>query len=204
MDIQMPVMDGMEATAAIRNRERNTHRRIPIIALTAHALKEDRARCLAAGMDEYVSKPINAEELQRAMTHCKLSLQLKGAADHGPAPVNTRVFDEPALLALVGGDATLMHDILTACEQELRRLVQELDGSIAQSNLPNARALAHTLKGALANVRAHDASQAAKQLELACAKKLSTEVPAAFRDLQSHIQTFLAAIAHRASARDSK
>jgi HPt (histidine-containing phosphotransfer) domain-containing protein len=123
---------------------------------------------------------------------------------HGPDPVNTRVFDEPALLELVGGDATLMHDILTACEQELRRLTQELDGSIAQGNVGNARGLAHTLKGALANVRAHDASQAAKQLELACGKKGATEIAAAFRHLQSQIQTFLAAIAHHAKGRDSK
>ena len=63
MDVQMPVMGGFEATAAVREMEKGTGKHIPIIALTAHAIKGDRERCLAAGMDGYVGKPLHPEEL---------------------------------------------------------------------------------------------------------------------------------------------
>jgi CheY-like chemotaxis protein len=67
MDVQMPEMNGLEATARIRERESKTGEHLPIIALTAHAIQGDRERCLAAGMDGYVAKPIQADELFRAI-----------------------------------------------------------------------------------------------------------------------------------------
>jgi two-component system, sensor histidine kinase and response regulator len=67
MDIQMPVMGGFESTSIIREEEKTTGRHVPIIALTAHAMKGDRERCLEAGMDDYLSKPVNAQELLEAI-----------------------------------------------------------------------------------------------------------------------------------------
>ena len=63
MDVSMPELDGYEATRRIRSAEKDTGRHIPIIAMTAHALMEDRGRCLESGMDDYISKPVNTKEL---------------------------------------------------------------------------------------------------------------------------------------------
>jgi CheY-like chemotaxis protein len=73
MDVQMPDMDGFEATAAIREQEKSGTTHVPIIAMTAHAMVGDRARCLAAGMDDYISKPVNAHDLFAAIERLMLS-----------------------------------------------------------------------------------------------------------------------------------
>jgi CheY-like chemotaxis protein len=75
MDVQMPEMDGLTATRAIREQERHTGKHLPIIATTAHAMKGDRERCLEAGMDEYLSKPINARELYQTISQVLASLE---------------------------------------------------------------------------------------------------------------------------------
>jgi CheY-like chemotaxis protein len=80
MDVQMPEMDGFEATAAIRKAEIRTGRHIPIVALTAHAMKGDRERCLAAGMDAYLAKPIRPEELDEVLDYYINNRRAQGAA----------------------------------------------------------------------------------------------------------------------------
>lgn len=82
MDVQMPDMDGLQATARVREREKGTSRHIPIIALTAHTMKGDRERCLEAGMDGYVTKPVNASELFAAVERVAGANPARSPADH--------------------------------------------------------------------------------------------------------------------------
>jgi len=86
MDVQMPEMDGLAATVAIRDKERSTHTRLPIIAMTANAMTGDKERCLAAGMDDYVSKPLKTAELLAALERVEIAspLHCKVEANHRP------------------------------------------------------------------------------------------------------------------------
>jgi two-component system, sensor histidine kinase and response regulator len=165
MDVQMPEMDGLEATAVIRAQEKETGQRVPIIAMTAYAMKGDRERCLAAGMDHYICKPIRAQELFAAV---------EGV--HG-APVNTRqatrengaepgVLDEEAALDRAGGDRELLQDLVELYLREAPRLLQDVQKAVARGDPAQVKIAAHSLKGAVDNFAAKDAFAAASRLEI--------------------------------------
>jgi PAS domain S-box-containing protein len=166
MDVQMPEMSGVEVTTAIRQREREegARGRVPIIATTASAMKEDRENCLASGMDAYLSKPIDRAALYAAMD------QLTGRS--GPAPVDgphvssqDAVFDRRAVLATLDGDADLLHDIigifLTRCPNQMEKI---RDAVLVRDPKLLERA-AHALKGSAANLLARGVMDAATKLE---------------------------------------
>jgi PAS domain S-box-containing protein len=150
MDIQMPVMDGFETTSRIREWEKQTGAHVPIVAMTAHALKGDRERCLAAGMDGYVSKPVHADELYRALARCGpgSSPEQESLSDarEGPPPVT---IDREALLARVGGREDRLRKIVQVFLDESSRLMAELQGAIAERDAPAVKENAHALKGAV-------------------------------------------------------
>ncbi len=126
MDVQMPVMDGLEATRLIRAQERSTDRHVPIVAMTAHAMKGDRERCLAAGMDFYVSKPIRAARLFEALRGRHGEGTDRGqrhAAATGAHVVGGQVVDWSEALHSVNGDQRLLRDIVEAFLDESPRLL---------------------------------------------------------------------------------
>jgi signal transduction histidine kinase/CheY-like chemotaxis protein/HPt (histidine-containing phosphotransfer) domain-containing protein len=158
MDVQMPEVDGFEATAAIRARERDTGGRQPIIALTAHALKGDRDRCLEAGMDGYVPKPIRPEELFAA-----LAAVVAPAEVDGPTPGGA--IDRDAALASVGGDRALLADLVRVFEEESPQRLAAVRDAITRRDGAAVALNAHALKGALGTLGARPAADAAWRLE---------------------------------------
>jgi PAS domain S-box-containing protein len=163
MDVQMPEMDGFEATAAIRAREAATGVHTPIVAMTAHALKGDRERCLEAGMDAYLSKPIRAEQLFAVLERL-LPESIGGEArpdEEASPPIG---FDLATALGRVDGDLELLRELaglfLGECPQrmaEIRRAIDERDG-------PGLQQAAHYLKGSVGNFGARQAFEAAGRL----------------------------------------
>ena len=125
MDVQMPEMDGFEATAAIRDRGKITGGHLPIVAMTAHAMVGDRERCLEAGMDGYVAKPIQPSELFETIESLVGGESGRSQVAPTPAPGND-VIDEAALLSRVQGDAQLLKELITLFRGEYPRLLMRL------------------------------------------------------------------------------
>jgi signal transduction histidine kinase/DNA-binding response OmpR family regulator len=158
MDVQMPEMGGFEATDAIRVRERERGGHVPIIAMTAHAMKGDRERCIDAGMDEYLTKPLDSRLL------CALVERLAGA----PAAAET---DAPPptvpqqVLARVGGDHQLLAEISQLFVDDVPNHLQRIRAAIDARDGNALRRAAHGLKGAAANFDANGVVNAARSLE---------------------------------------
>ena len=157
MDVQMPHLNGFEATAAIRNREAVSGGHIPIIAMTAHAMKGDREKCLAAGMDGYVCKPVQAAELYQAIA----SIVAEAPRAGEPRPV----WNHTKALAHVGGDGELLRELIGLFLVEYPLRFAEVRAAVAQADADKLRLAAHTLKGTVGNFAATSAYDAAERLE---------------------------------------
>ncbi len=161
MDCQMPEMDGFEATRAIRRRESRSGDRTVIVAMTANALAEDRAACIAAGMDDYISKPVLIETLRATLEewlHTSHPTVPKSAAP----PKNVPVLNRERLIDLLGSDEAEMNDLLSMAAPTIHSLCQRL---LDTNDETLAKELAHEIKGTAANIGADELSEAANNLE---------------------------------------
>ncbi len=173
MDLQMPEMGGLEATAAIRERERTTGKHLKIVAMTAHAMKGDRERCLAAGMDGYLAKPIQAKDLFEVLDGVLSQKPLEedspgGAPAPAQAPASSRrggVIDENALMARLDGDTGLLAEVVDLFFESAPRLMRDLKKALEARDAASVERAAHTLKGAVANFGARTVFEATMRME---------------------------------------
>jgi PAS domain S-box-containing protein len=170
MDCQMPGMDGFRCTAELRRREAITGR-LPIIAMTADAMEGARERCLAAGMDDYLAKPVQTRQLglvlRRHVAAPDRALPAAPAPAAGPdsGESGAPVFDRDAALHRVDGDRELLREIIGLFVEDAPRRLAEIEEGLARTDLDQVRRAAHTLKGAAANLAAHRLQAMAVRLE---------------------------------------
>ena len=207
MDIQMPEMDGEEATRRIRSIEAERGGRIPIVAMTAHAMKGDRERFLEAGMDEYISKPVSQERLREVVRTFGSGTPATRAGGGGDlaeasrAGDGTVTFDAAALMARVDSDAELLGSLVAVFKADRPALMSGIEEALAAGDAVALADTAHTMKGALSVFGVEPARSLAEQLELAgraarldhardLYEQLGHEISAA----EGRLETFLAEV----------
>ena len=164
MDVQMPVLDGCEATKIIRTEEKITGRHIPIVAMTAHAMKGDREMCLEAGMDGYVSKPINLPELYETIDN--LFPMIKKDGDQEPcSEPRANIINREALLERVSGDMDLLRELVEIFMDDSLRLVDRIRRAVMRKDADDLERAAHGLKGCVLNFEAKTAADIAEVIE---------------------------------------
>ncbi len=164
MDVQMPEMDGLAATTAIRARERVRGGHVPIVGMTAHALPGDRETCLEAGMDQYVAKPVRAEQLFAAIEAAMPKSAAPSPRPGASLPQGGGV-DWSAALRAVQDDPALLATVVRAALEELPRLLLSVQRAVTDGNPSDLRLSAHTLKGSLRCFGAALAAEQAQRLE---------------------------------------
>ena len=164
MDVQMPEMGGLEATTAIRTVEESSNTHVPIVAMTAHAMKGDRERCLEAGMDAYISKPIKPQELYEVIESAVLDVVEAEPGMLGEARL-TPAFDRDGALARVDGDFELFKEVVALFVEDGPRLLSQIRASIQHRDGEGLERAAHQLKSTVGNFDAYEAFEAALRLE---------------------------------------
>ncbi len=211
MDCQMPTMDGYEATRRIREQEQKpaasgTRAHIPIIALTANAMPGDRDRCKAAGMDDYLSKPVKTDDLGRLLQRWAPL----ATPDHAPAPTppremtktDARVFDASTMLVNIGGDVDLFDQLIRLFLERHRIMLQEIEAAVKQADGVALERAAHSLKGTAGNLCAPEVVLLASQLEANGRLGTLAEAPALFSHLERMVQQLVAVLERQISPTD--
>ena len=193
MDVQMPILDGIGATKAVRAWEQAAGTHIPIIAMTAHAMKGDAERCLAAGMDAYTSKPIRLQELEKTIAKVMGSTDSAAASLAKPERPEAP-FDDAMLLASVDGNRSLLREMIRVFLNDLPKRLAEIKEAIGRGDAVALERASHMLKGAVGNFDPKTAFAAVQELEgLARAGQLQN-VDAAYLAMESELEVLAEAL----------
>jgi CheY-like chemotaxis protein len=205
MDCQMPVMDGFEATVAIRIAQAPDRKRIPIIAMTANAMQGDRDRCLTVGMDDYLSKPIKPEELRLALEKWVGTPLIEAdvvppaavsqTSGHSVVSAQSPVIDFELLDDYFGDDPLVVTKLLTLFQSTTTVLLAKLETSIGARDRDAIFTLAHELRGSCGNIGIERMSNITAQLEDAAAELDWKRTVATFDHLRTGFDDVVAAIA---------
>jgi two-component system sensor histidine kinase/response regulator len=188
MDVQMPEMNGLEATRAIRAWEQQQGGHVPIIAMSAHAMKGAREDCLEAGMDEYLSKPLQMPEVLRTIAEVTKSGKEK------PAAARPARFDLRPMLRRLNDDSDLFRELIHLFQEDCPRMLETLRAAVESGNAESVEHAAHQLKGAVSNFAAVDVVQAAQNLELLGRHRDLGEAGDAYRALEQSLDGFRASL----------
>jgi signal transduction histidine kinase/CheY-like chemotaxis protein len=190
MDMQMPEMGGQEAIAAIRERERHTGGHLPIIALTAHALKGDRERCLTAGADDYLAKPVTPAVLHERIAAIMPVKSSETALTPAFAPSRAA-----ALLARVGGDPVLFRDVIELFLEDCPHQIDVIRQAIHDQQADRIYRSAHKLKGSAGNFDAHEIMALLQRLEARARDGDLATCASIFVEIEAEAERLLSALA---------
>jgi CheY-like chemotaxis protein len=221
MDLQMPEMDGFAATAAIREQEQHTGAHLPIVAMTARAMKGDRECCLDAGMDGYLAKPVSPKELLATIESLVPCVAATSECEgNGPAglhpsnglhtaeapsttveantdPTAALTIDFAALMERVENDVSLLDDMIELYLDSSPRLLKEIEAGVERGDAGLIQRAAHALKGALQNLSAEPSAQAARKMEMVGRLEELENSEASLADLKSELERLQTALAGR-------
>jgi len=203
MDLQMPGLDGLETTREIRRREEagalftsQAGSRIPIIALTAHAVKGDRDACLTAGMDDYIAKPVRRRELVAMVSRLVTPTGVSGPRSPSvsePPPASAKAFDPDRLLDGLGGNRELVRRLAAVYFETTPPLLEKIRAAIASGRPAEAATPVHTLKGSLSQFGADPARTCAAALE-ATTRKSGPDASLLAGELHRELERFDSAL----------
>ncbi len=194
MDLQMPAMDGLQATGKIREIEGATGTHTPILAMTAHATAEDARRCLQAGMDGHLTKPIRTESLRKEIE--RVTMNTKPTNELLPAQRDTSeaIWNLTELLERLDNDKQFLGELLIVFRQDSEAGLRDAKSALARNDLLALERKAHTLKGMLRNLLMNRAAQLASDLEIAARQQQPEQSSVLLAQLEHAMEELLAEV----------